>query len=219
MYTSGTRREAEEGDGGWPEPEARSRPHEQTNKTNRNVLGVRCTVIQVQYKVGKASGNSRKHATREGSHQPGSEGTRARVSYRIKAAGSTHGGSSTCPIKASLTRRVSTPFTTPFRTPFTTRAPCREHFHTVEVSHATGRAHSGPTVGGSSHTLIDGTGVGVCVEQETMTAAGSGGGGDGRSVHERRRRRWRWVLGATAAVAVMRRPEPAAAYEAVSVCT
>ena len=43
VYTSGTRREAEEGDGGWPEPEARSRPHEQTNKTNRNVLGTFAT--------------------------------------------------------------------------------------------------------------------------------------------------------------------------------
>ena len=61
INTSGTRHEAEEGDGGWPEPEARSRPHEQTNKTNRNVLG-HTSVIQVQYKVGKASGSSRKHA-------------------------------------------------------------------------------------------------------------------------------------------------------------
>ena len=31
---------------------------------------------------------------REGSHQPGSEGTRAHVSNRIEAAGSAHGGSS-----------------------------------------------------------------------------------------------------------------------------
>jgi len=35
-YTSGTRHEAEEGDGGWPEPKARTRPHERTDETKRN---------------------------------------------------------------------------------------------------------------------------------------------------------------------------------------
>jgi len=45
-------------------------------------------------KVGKASGNSRKHARAPISLDRKAR-TRAHVSYRIKAAGSTHGGSST----------------------------------------------------------------------------------------------------------------------------
>ena len=100
LSTSGTRHEAEKGDGGWPEPEARSVCHAHTNRqTKQTETYSECSMYghtgSEQSRKGFREFAKRKHARAPISLDRSSDGTCARVSYRIEAAGSAHGGRST----------------------------------------------------------------------------------------------------------------------------
>ena len=99
MYTSGTRHEAEEGDGGWPEPEARTRPHERTDETKRNRQRNRLEVSDAcsdkqSRKVGKASGYWPISLDRKACARAYVYACRI-ISHHIEASGSAHGAAST----------------------------------------------------------------------------------------------------------------------------